>query len=97
MKLAVIVGGMTKHPTDLTACRFKRHRFPAEIIAHAGWLYFRFPLSLRHVEDLLAERASTFRFKPSRNGITNSVANLPATFALDSEAASPTNGILAKW
>lgn len=32
------------------------HRFPAEIIAHAVWLYFRFPLSLRDVEDLLAER-----------------------------------------
>ena len=32
------------------------HRFPAEIIAHAVWLYFRFPLSLRMVEDLLAAR-----------------------------------------
>ncbi len=32
------------------------HRFPAEVIAHAVWLYFRFPLSLRMVEDLLAGR-----------------------------------------
>ena len=32
------------------------HRFPAEVIAHAVWLYFRFPLSLRMVEDLLAVR-----------------------------------------
>jgi putative transposase len=32
------------------------HRFPAEVIAHAVWLYLRFPLSLRMVEDLLAER-----------------------------------------
>ena len=31
-------------------------RFPAEVIAHAVWLYFRFPLSLRMVEDLLAAR-----------------------------------------
>ncbi len=35
---------------------YRRHRFPVEIIAHAVWLYFRFPLSLRMVEDLLAAR-----------------------------------------
>jgi putative transposase len=33
-----------------------RHRFPPEIIAHAVWLYFRFPLSLRPVEEMLLER-----------------------------------------
>ena len=32
------------------------HRFPAEVIAHAVWLYFRFPLSLRMVEEMLAAR-----------------------------------------
>jgi len=35
---------------------YKRHRFPPEIIAHAIWLYFRFPLSLRLVEEMLLER-----------------------------------------
>ncbi len=30
------------------------YRFPAEIISHAVWLYFRFPLSLRMVDELLA-------------------------------------------
>lgn len=35
---------------------YKRHHFPAQIIAHAVWLYFRFPLSLRRVEELLLER-----------------------------------------
>ena len=35
---------------------YHHHRFPAEIIAHAVWLYFRFPLSLRMVEDMLAAR-----------------------------------------
>lgn len=35
---------------------FKGHRFPPEIIEHTVWLYFRFSLSLRDVEDLLAER-----------------------------------------
>src|SRR3569833_3085870 len=32
------------------------HRFPAEGISHAVWLYFRFPLSLRMVEEMLAAR-----------------------------------------
>jgi putative transposase len=35
---------------------FKRHRFPPEIIRHSIWLYARFTLSFRDVEDLLAER-----------------------------------------
>src|SRR4249919_3054433 len=32
------------------------YRFPPEVISHAVWLYFRFPLSLRMVEDMLAAR-----------------------------------------
>ena len=35
---------------------YARHRFPPAIIQHAVWLYFRFALSYRDVEDLLAER-----------------------------------------
>ena len=35
---------------------YKRHRFPPQIIAHSVWLYFRFPLSLRLVEEMLLER-----------------------------------------
>jgi putative transposase len=36
--------------------RYVRHRFPAEVISYAIWLYFRFPLSLRMVEEMLAAR-----------------------------------------
>jgi transposase-like protein len=32
------------------------HRYPAEIISYAVWLYFRFPFSLRMVEEMLAAR-----------------------------------------
>src|ERR671939_1147876 len=32
------------------------HRFPPEVIGHAVWLYFRFPLGLRMVEEMLAAR-----------------------------------------
>ena len=35
---------------------YKRHRFRPEIIQHAVWLYYRFNLSCRDIEDLLAER-----------------------------------------
>src|SRR4029079_9249184 len=35
---------------------YKRHRFPPAIIGHAVWLYFRFALRYRDVEELLAER-----------------------------------------
>ena len=36
--------------------RYTGYRFPGEIIGHAVWLYFRFPLGLRMVEELLAAR-----------------------------------------
>src|ERR1043165_8474595 len=36
--------------------RYAGYRFPAEIISYAVWLYFRFPLSLRMVEEMLAAR-----------------------------------------
>ena len=39
-----------------SATRYKNHRFPVEIISHAVWLYFRFCLSFRDVEELLCER-----------------------------------------
>ena len=35
------------------------HRFPPEVISHAVWLYFRFPLGLRMVEEMLAARGIT--------------------------------------
>jgi putative transposase len=35
---------------------YARYRFPPEVISYAVWLYFRFPLSLRMVEEMLAAR-----------------------------------------
>ena len=40
----------------MTLLSYRRHRFPPEIIQHAIWLYLRFTLSYRDVEELLAER-----------------------------------------
>ena len=46
---------------------FKRHRFPPEIIRRAVWLYARFTLSYRDVEDLLAERGVNISYESVRN------------------------------
>jgi hypothetical protein len=45
---------------------YKRHRFPPEIIAHTVWLYFRFPLSLRLVEEMLLERGVLVSYETVR-------------------------------
>ena len=45
---------------------YKRHRFPPQNIAHAVWLYFRFPLSLRLVEELLLERGIVVSYETVR-------------------------------
>ena len=42
--------------TTTPSASYKGHRFPQEIISHAVWLYFRFSLSYRDVEELLAKR-----------------------------------------
>ena len=45
---------------------FHRHRFPAEVISYAVWLYSRFPLSHRDVEELLAERGIQVSYETAR-------------------------------
>jgi hypothetical protein len=49
-----------------TSTTCKRHRFPAWLIAYAMWLYFRFPLSLRLVEELLVERGIVVPYETMR-------------------------------
>jgi len=45
---------------------YKRHRFPREIIQHAVWLYYRFNLSHRDIEDLLAVRGIVVSYESVR-------------------------------
>ena len=45
---------------------YRRHRFPPEVISYAVWLYFRFPLSLRMVEEMLAERGLCVTYETVR-------------------------------
>ena len=46
--------------------RYKNHRFPVEIISHAVWLYFRFCLSYRDVEELLFARGVIVTYEAIR-------------------------------
>ena len=48
------------------AVSYKRHRFPREIVAHAVWPYFRFPLSLRLVEEIPLERGIVVSYETIR-------------------------------
>ncbi|WP_306152206.1 DDE-type integrase/transposase/recombinase [Roseovarius sp. MMSF_3281] len=45
---------------------YKRHRFPPQIIAHVVWLYARFNLRLREVEELLIKLMQRWGFVPKR-------------------------------
>jgi putative transposase len=45
---------------------YKRHRFPSDVISYAVWLYYRFNLSHRDVEDLLAERGISVSYETIR-------------------------------
>jgi putative transposase len=49
-----------------TESLYKRHRFPPEIIQYAVWLYYRFNLSSRDIEDLLAERGIAVSYESIR-------------------------------
>jgi putative transposase len=49
--------------TVMPANPYKNHRFPAEIISHAVWLYFRFCLSYRDVEELMFARGVMVTYK----------------------------------
>jgi len=49
---------------------YARHQFPPSVIQHAVWLYLRFQLSLRDVEDLLAERGLDVSYETIRRWVT---------------------------
>jgi len=57
-----VQGGMQRSP-------YRRHRFPPVIIRHAVWLYLRFTLSYRDVEDLLAERGLDVSYETVRRWV----------------------------
>ena len=68
---------------------YKRHRFSPEIIAHAVWLYCRFNMSLREVEELLLERGIDVSYERSGGGLQSLDPRLRGVYA----AVSPNPAI----
>ena len=66
-----LTAGKVGHERELLPL-YRGYRFPAEIVSHAVWLYYRFAPSFRDVEDLRAERG---RYGPSRQLPRSSAAN----------------------
>lgn len=62
IKLGFGRAGRMNNPT----ASYQRHRFPSAIISHAVWLYHRFCLSFREVEELFAEREITVTYETFR-------------------------------
>jgi putative transposase len=63
------VGGEVTYPRRMTTPRdpiYAGYRYPAELISCAVWLYFRFPLSLRMVEEMLAARGISVTYETIR-------------------------------
>ena len=63
-----VIGGFLPHTSLMgtSVSRYHRHRFPTEIISHCAWLYFRFSLSLRDVEEMMASRVVSLTYETVR-------------------------------
>ena len=75
---------------------FKRHRFPPDVIRHAVWLYFRFTLSIRDVEELLAQRG----IEASREAVrcwVNKIGSLIRPTFVVADRPRRAGGISTKW
>ena len=56
----------TQRDADMPNQRVAEHRYPVEIIAHCVWLYHRFPLSFREVEELMLARGVVVSYETIR-------------------------------
>ncbi len=59
-------------PMRTAVSLYHRHHFPAEIISHCVWLYFRFSLSFRDVEEMLAMRGVSLSYETVREVVIGS-------------------------
>src|SRR5215510_6687881 len=103
--LAGIVNLLDSHTTVWQSCgmntaaasnHYKNHRFPAEIISHAVWLYFRFCLSFRDVEELLLERGVVVTDEAIRKWCRKLANTMPINCAADVRGRV-INGTSTRW
>ena len=71
---------------------FARHQFPPAIVRHAVWLYLRFTLSYRDVENLLAERGLDVSYETVRRWVSKF-----GPFPRTSSSTSTANGAVIEW
>ena len=69
---------------------YRRHRFPPTLIQHAVWLYLRFTLSYRDVEELLAQRGLALSCESVRFSIAARVKLRP-DYLMPSPFSAPAN------
>src|SRR5580704_6012804 len=72
---------------------YRCHRFPPEVIRHAIWLYLRFTLSYRDVEELLAERGLDVSYETVRRW----VLKFGPAIARELRRSRPADGTSTKW
>ena len=77
---------------SILASRYRGYRVPPEIISHCVWLYFRFSVSYRNVEELMAERGVTVTYETIRTWCERFAETTPSAFGLDA-GNSATHGI----
>jgi hypothetical protein len=75
---------------------YRRYRFPAEIIQHAIWLYLRFMLSYRDVEELLAERGLDVSYETVRRWVLQFGPSI-ARKLRQGRPARARNGTSTRW
>jgi len=80
---------------------YKGYRFPLEVIQKAIRIYVRFTLSIRYVEDLLAERGIMAPYETVRHWV-NREASLPSSDAIEDPQSCPVGpqhrtGVLAQY
>ena len=80
---------------DTAAPSYKGFRFPQEVIGHAVWLYHRFNLSYRDVEELLAARGVTVTYETVRQRCLRFGQQLPISCGGGPSPA--TNGIATRF
>ena len=84
------------NPTPDTTISYAGYRFPPKVISYAEWLYFRFPLSLRMVEELLAARDTEVTYETMRQWELK-VGQQVAKRIRAAAAPLATSGISMKW
>ena len=73
------------------AARYKGYRYPIEVIGHAVWLYHRFALSLRDVEELMLARGVVVSYERSGPGVRSS-GRITLPSYVGGDPAPATNG-----